>query len=60
MNTPRSFIRNRFFEVCTTVFVKPRKKIIEFYHKRLSWWINIYGVRFKHIGLYVILKKVCL
>lgn len=60
MRVPKSFIRNRLFEVCTTVFVKPRKKAVEIYHKRLAWWMNIYGIRFKHTGLYLILKKICI
>ena len=59
MRVPKSFIRNRLFEVCTTIFVKPRKKAIELY-KRLAWWMDIYGVRFKHNGLYIIFKKICI
>jgi hypothetical protein len=59
MNFPKSFIKNRLFEVGRTVITRPRKKIIEFYHKKLTWWIDIYGVRFKHIGYYIILKKNC-
>lgn len=42
-----------------TIFVKPRNKVIEFYHKKLAWWMDVYGVRFKHHGLYVIFKKIC-
>jgi hypothetical protein len=30
------------------------------YHKRLAWWMNIYGIRFKHNGLYIIFKKICI
>jgi len=60
MRAPKAFIRNRLFEVCTTVFVKPRKKVIELYHKKLAWWMDIYGIRFKHSGLYIIFKKICI
>ena len=60
MNVPKSFIRNRCFEVCATIFVKPRKKMLEFYHKKLAWWLNIYGVRLRHNGLYIIFKKTCI
>ena len=59
MRVPRPFIKNRFFEVCTTIFTKPRKKAVEIYHKKLAWWMNIYGVRFRHNGLYIIFKKIC-
>ena len=59
MNLPRAIIRNKLFEICTTVFVKPRKKTMEVYHKKLAWWMNIYGLRFKRVGFYVIFKKVC-
>lgn len=59
MNLPKTFIKNCLFEIGKTVIVNPRKKTIEFYHKKLSWWMNIYGVRFKHHGLYIILKKIC-
>jgi len=59
MNSPKAFINTRFFEICSTIFVKPRKRIIEFYHKKLAWWMDVYGVRFKHHGLYVIFKKIC-
>ena len=48
MNIPKSFIKNRFFEVYSTIFAKPRKKTVEFYHKKLSWWMNVYGVRFRN------------
>ena len=59
MNFPKSFFRNRLFEIGKTVIVGHRKKLIEFYHKKLTWWIQIYGVRFKHIGYYIMLKKNC-
>jgi len=59
MNFPKSYIRNRLFEIGKTVFVRKRKKLIEFYHKKLTWWIDIYGVRFKHIGYYIMFKKNC-
>lgn len=59
MKLPKSFIRNKLFEIGRTVITKPRKKFIEFYHRRLSWWLNIYGVRFKHYGYYIMLKKIC-
>jgi hypothetical protein len=59
MNLPKSFIKNRLFEIGRTVITSPRKKTIEFYHKKLTWWIDIYGIRFKHNGYYVMLKKIC-
>lgn len=59
MKLPKSFIRNRIFEIGITAINKPRKKLIEFYHKRLAWWLDIYGVKFKHYSCYLILKKVC-
>lgn len=59
MRTPKSFIRTRLFEICRTIFIKPRKGVIEFYHKRLAWWMDIYGVRFKHTGFYIIFKRIC-
>ena len=59
MNSPRAFVKTRLFEVCMTIFVKPREKVIEFYHRKLAWWMDVYGVRFKHHGLYVIFKKIC-
>ena len=59
MNIPKSFIKNRFFEVYSTIFTKPRKKTVEFYHKKLSWWMDVYGVRFRNSGIYVVFKKIC-
>lgn len=59
MNLPKSFIKNRLFEIGRTCITPPRKKLIEFYHKKISWWIEVYGVRFKHNGYYVMLKKIC-
>lgn len=59
MNLPKSFIKNRLFEVGRTVITRPRKKIIEFYHKKIAWWIDIYGIRLKYSGYYLILKKIC-
>ena len=61
MNFPKSYIKNRLFEIGKTVIVRKdkRKKMVEFYHKKLTWWIDIYGVRFKHIGYYIMLKKNC-
>jgi hypothetical protein len=59
MRIPKSYIKNNIFEIGKTVIVKPRKKAMEFYHKRISWWITIYGVRFRRVGYYVMLKKIC-
>jgi hypothetical protein len=59
MRVPKSFIRNRLFEIGRTIVSKPRKKTMEFCHKRLAWWINVYEIRFKHIGYYLIVKKIC-
>jgi hypothetical protein len=59
MNLPKSFIKNRLFEIGRTVVTHPRKKKIEFYHKTLAWWIEIYGVRFKHKCYYIMFKKIC-
>ena len=59
MNLPKSFIRNRLFEFCGTFVSRPRKKNMEFYHKKLAWWMDVYGVRFKYRGFYFILKKIC-
>ena len=62
MNLPKSFIRTPLFEIGRTIIHRPNNKHsrIEFYHKKMSWWINIYGVRFKHIGFYIMLKKTCI
>ena len=62
MDLPKSFIKTRFFEIGRTIIHKPIGKPLafEFYHKKISWWINIYGVRFKHVGFYIMLKKVCM
>lgn len=59
MRIPKTFIRNRIFEIGKTCIPKPRENGIEFYHKKISWWINIYGVRFKRVGYYIMLKKIC-
>lgn len=59
MNLPKYFARNRVFEVGITFIKKSRKKSVEFYHKKLAWWVNVYGVRFKHFAVYAILKRVC-
>ena len=60
MNIPKSFIKTRLFEAGRTIIRKPTSKLMEFYHRKISWWINIYGVRIKHIGYYIMLKKVCM
>ena len=60
MNLPKYFIANSLFEVGGTFIKKPRKKLIELYHKKLAWWINVYGIRFRHLAFYVILKKNCI
>jgi hypothetical protein len=60
MNLPKYFIKNRLFEVGITFIRKPRKKLVEFYHRKLAWWINVYGIRFKHFAFYTILKKTCI
>lgn len=62
MNLPKSFIRTKLFEIGRTIIHRPTNKLltIEFYHKKISWWINIYGVRFKHIGFYIMFKKTCI
>lgn len=62
MNLPKSFIKTRFFEIGRTIIHRPIGKSLafEFYHKKISRWINIYGVRFKHVGFYIMLKKVCM
>ena len=61
MNLPKSFIRTPLFEIGRTIIHRPISKFanVEFYHKKISWWINIYGIRFKHIGFYVMFKKAC-
>jgi hypothetical protein len=59
MHVPKSFIKTRMFEIGRTVIHGQRKKVIELYHKKISWWLNIYGVRFKHYGYYIIFKKMC-
>lgn len=59
MRTPKTFIRNKLFEVGKTVIVKPRKGFINFYHKKLTEWIDIYGFRLCHVGYYIMLKKIC-
>lgn len=60
MNLPKSFIRTRLFEIGRTIIHRPTEKVFEFYHRKISWWINIYGVRFKNIGYYLMLKKICI
>lgn len=62
MRPPKAFIKNRLFEIGRTVIqgkLKPQRKKIEFYCKKISWWITVYGVRFKHVGYYIMLKKNC-
>ena len=61
MNIPKSFIKTNLFEIGRTIIIRPSNKLvnIEFYHRKISWWINIYGVRFKNVGYYVMLKKSC-
>ena len=59
MNLPKAFISNCFFELGRTVITRAMKKRIEIYHKRLTWWLDIYGVRFKHHGYYIMIKKNC-
>ena len=58
---PKSFIRTRLFEIGRTIIRKPKNKLltIEFYHKKISSWIHIYGIRFKHVSYYLMLKKNC-
>ena len=62
MKLPKSFIKTRFFEIGRTIIRRPTNKLvnIEFYHRKISWWINIYGVRFKHVGFYIMFKKTCI
>ena len=59
MKFPKSFIKNKIFEIGRTVINKPRKKVVELYHKRLTWRLNIYVVRFRHYGYYIMFKKIC-
>lgn len=59
MRVPKSFIKNKLFEIGRTVIVKPRRGFINFYHKKLTWWINIYGFRLHHVGYYIMVKKIC-
>ena len=60
MTTPKSFFKNKLFEIGRTIVYKPRKKKIEFYHKKISWWLRIYGIRFKHVAYYIMVKKTCI
>ena len=62
MNIPKSFIKTRLFEIGRTIIHKPtnEKLKFDFYHRKISWWINIYGIRFKHIGYYIMFKKACI
>ena len=62
MNLPKSFIRTKFFEIGRTIIHRPNDKYlrVEFYHRKISWWIYIYGVRFKHVGYYIMFKKTCI
>jgi hypothetical protein len=60
MNIPKSFIKTRFIEIGRTIIHKPTSKSFEFYKRKISWWIYIYGVRFKHVGYYIMLKKTCI
>ena len=60
MTIPKSFIKNSFIEIGRTIIRKHNNKRIEFYHKKLSWWLSVYGVRFKHVGYYIMIKKNCL
>jgi len=59
MNLPKSYIKNRLFEIGRTVITHPKKKSFEFYKKKISWWIDIYGVRFGNVGYYIMFKKNC-
>ena len=59
MKIPKAFVRNRLFEFGRTSISKPRENGMEFYRKKISWWITIYGVRFKRVGYYIMLKKIC-
>ena len=61
MKFPKSFIKTRFFEIGRTIIHRPDNKLvnIEFYHRKISQWIDIYGVRFKHVGFYIMFKKTC-
>lgn len=59
MNLPKAFLRNRMFEIGVTFIKKPRKKRFEKYHKKIAWWMDVHGIRFKHFAIYIILKKTC-
>lgn len=59
MNLPEPCIKNCLFELGKVVVRRQRKRPISFYCKKLTWWISIYGVRFKHTGYYIILKRIC-
>ena len=59
MNLPKSIIRNRVFEIGVAIVRKPKEKLVEFFHKKLDWWLNIYGVRIKQYSCYLMWKKIC-
>ena len=59
MRLPKTFLKTKLFELGRTVLVKPKKKFLDFYYRKINWWITIYGVRFRHHGYYIMLKKVC-
>ena len=60
MNLPEFLYRNRLYEIDKTVITRPRKKMVDFYHRKLTWWLNVYGIRFKYTAVCIILKKTCI
>ena len=59
MTLPNALIRNRLFEVGITYIRKPKEKSFERYHKKVACWIDVHGLRFKNVALYVVVKKNC-
>ena len=58
MNLPKSFIKTPIIEI-GRFFIKRKNKGKIFFHKKMNWFVEVFGIRFKKVGYYLMYKKTC-